>query len=113
MFHYPAAQLARFSDPETSLESAAGDRTTHRRLVLEAFAERGASGLDYISAAKRAGLERHEAERRISDLRNLGYLEVLLDRDGHPVRVQLPSGRSGRVHVITHAGRAALSGGAA
>lgn len=112
LFHYPAKHLHRMEDPETSFESAAGDRITHRRLVLQAFAQRPVTGMDYITAARESGLERHETERRISDLRNLGYLEVLLGESGLPVRVLLPSGRRGRVHVITEAGIRALGGAA-
>lgn len=108
--HYPATHLHRLDDPTTSIEAAGdanGVRVSHRYRVLTVFAQhRG--GLDYVSAANAAGLERHEAQRRISDLQRLGLLTVKLDDDGRPVRVRLDSGRSGRVHVITPAGLTAL-----
>lgn len=107
---YPASKLARLDDPTTSLEAAADPtrlRTTHRRRVLAAFAAEP-GGLDYHTAAELAGLERHEAQRRISDLERLGLLDVKRDEDGTEVRTVLVSGRPGRVHVITPAGLEAL-----
>lgn len=107
---YPALKLARLEDPSTSLESA-GDptrvRVTHRRRVLAVFAAEP-DGLDYHAAAELSGLERHEAQRRISDLERLGLLDVKRDEDGTEVRTVLVSGRPGRVHVITPEGLEAL-----
>lgn len=108
--NYPTRKLHRRTDPTTSALSAADTRgrITNRGRVLAAFARRPASGLDYVTAAALADLERHEAERRISDLRNLGYLAVKVDRHGHEVKVILSTGRPARVHVITPAGLAAV-----
>lgn len=106
--HIPADTLARREAPLTSKAAAAGDRTTHRFRILEAFGKRP-TGIDYMTAARLADLPPWEVTRRVSDLLRLGLLEVKRDDTGAEVTVQLPSNRAGRVYQITALGAAALA----
>ena len=67
--------LARRTDPETSRaaadkHAASGSRASHKRLLLEALHR--SPGLTSAEYAKHTGLDRHEAARRLADLRNDG-----------------------------------------
>lgn len=63
---------ARTTDPETSHEAAdlvtrTGKRATHQLLVLDCV--RRMPGMTYHHIAVQTGLERHEAMRRLGDLK--------------------------------------------
>lgn len=102
-----APALAHRDDPETSAEAAASVAPVlrgHRLRVLQAYAGPFARtrGLTDDEAGEVAGLERHEARRRASELRDLRYVAATDER-----RV-LASGRRGVVCRITPAGDDAL-----
>lgn len=107
MTDYPAGNLHRMTDPTTSIESA-GDpkrtRATNRLKVLAAFNAPGIKELDYVRAAVICGLSESATWRRVSDLLNLGLIDVVLDDNGNEARSVLPSGRTGRVYAITAEG---------
>jgi hypothetical protein len=105
----PVEHLHRSNDPETSREAAAqiSRRATHLRAMLAAFA---ANDHTDVEAARVAGLERVEATRRASELRNTHLIEPIRDQDGVLVTRLLPTNRRGMVCRITEAGRAALAG---
>jgi len=69
--------LFRQSDPETSEQAAAqhhesGNRQTNKAKLLEAV--RRAPGKTSAEYAELAEIDRHEAARRLSDLRNEGLV---------------------------------------
>jgi predicted ArsR family transcriptional regulator len=99
---YPTERLARRRDPVTSKAAANGDRASHRCRVLVAIA--ATAGMTYVEAAHYAGLEPHEAARRIADLTRLGLLEVVVYGGVAQVR-DTPNGRSARVHRATDLGK--------
>lgn len=70
--------LHRVTDPTTSREAAkqhaaSGARESHKRRLREALAEH--PGLTSAEYGRLVGLERHEAARRLADLRNDGDAE--------------------------------------
>jgi hypothetical protein len=105
----PVEHLHRATDPDTSREAASqiSRRATHLRAVLAAFASGDRTD---VEAARIAGLERVEATRRASELRNTNLIEPVHDQNGALVTRLLPTNRRGMVCRITEAGRAALAG---
>lgn len=71
----PVHKLHRVTDPDTSLLAAiattqSGRRETHKRILLDAVVRW--PGSTSAELASWVGLERHEAARRLADLRNDG-----------------------------------------
>jgi predicted transcriptional regulator len=102
---YPPHRMARADDPATSHEAAHGDRTPNRTRILRAYAAFG--DLIYTAAAQRAGLEPHEAHRRISELVDKGLLMVA-SYGGRELIAITPKGRRANVYRITDEGKRAL-----
>ena len=106
----PTRTIYRNDDPPTSAAAARRhvSRNSHAAAMLAAYAAHGP--LTDVEAAEIAGLERVEATRRASDLRNRDLIEPLRDVGGELVTRPLPTGRAGMVCSITAAGRAIAGG---
>ncbi len=98
-------KLARSTDPSTSheaAESASDYRKTMAKNLLKAFKE-NPSGLTAEEASSLCGYSaEHGAWKRVSDLRNAGYIEPKVVDDVEVTRVG-SSNRKQRVMVVSEA----------
>jgi hypothetical protein len=62
-------------------------------------------GLTAEQAADSCHFDRWATSKRVSDLRNLGYIKPLVNEKGREVTRRASSGRQQRVLVITRLGR--------
>jgi hypothetical protein len=105
----PARRLARDVDVETSHLAAAANavgKCTNRRICLDAH-RNAIAGLTDDEVRTITNLPDVEANRRCTDLRNLGLIRWMLV-DGEPVHRPTRRGRPARVSVITEAGISAV-----
>lgn len=98
-----ASQLARSSDPTTSREAAeslSDYRKTMAKSLLKAFKE-NSEGLTAEEASLLCGYSaEHGAWKRVSDLRNAGYIEPKIVDGVEATRVS-SSNRKQRVMVLS------------
>lgn len=99
IYDLPIFAAARPTDPPTSKAAAAqahGLAADHRRRILAAL-EAGPAGQTEIAA--RAGLDKHQANKRLAEMRRAG----LIEKTGRTVRN--PGGRSEDEYRTTAASR--------
>jgi len=108
LFDQPlSAELARNTDPRTSRDAARDalpEMGSHRRRLLIWFAAAGDAGLTADEAAERADLLHVGYWKRVSDLKNNGFIRPTgKKRKGR-------KGSAQQVYAVTHRGRWALGG---
>lgn len=76
-----------------------------KRELLEHLRRLGGAGVTSSEAVELVG---YSGQRRLNDLKHGGWVEVLHDRDGQPVRRKTPRGAWADVYVLTPAAHRAL-----
>lgn len=97
--------------PETAVVAARGMRlkagSQRQRIVAEA-ARHGQVGITAAEAAVAIDSSRNQTAARMLELRELGWLEYLVEEGDYVDRATDTKGNRGRVHVLTAQGAAEL-----